>query len=63
MANLKLRAFQETLDEAIDSADGELEIAEVIGVMELRLHQLKTAFTTSGESPDSSDWWKAPEGD
>lgn len=51
--NAKLRQFEDELNRVLSEADGELEIAEMIGVMQIKLHVLCTRLmTTPDADPD-----------
>ena len=47
--------FDAALDEALDKADPEMTIAEVVGVMELKLFRLKQRMTNGPDGPDEPD--------
>lgn len=59
--NVKLRAFEDAINRALDEADGELEIAEIIGVMQFKLHlmcQRCQRLQTRTVDQDPADSWK-----
>ena len=56
--NPKLRAFEDELNRVLSEADGDLEIAEVIGVMQVKLHVLCSRLMTRSVESDPADAWK-----
>ncbi len=56
--NVKLRAFEDAINRALDEADGELEIAEIIGVMQIKLHLMCQRLQTRTVDQDPADSWK-----
>lgn len=56
--NEKLQRFEDAINRALDEADGELEIAEVIGVLQIKLHVCCERLMTRSIESDPADAWK-----
>jgi hypothetical protein len=56
--NDKLRRFEDELNRVLIEADGELEIAEVIGVLQIKLHVCCQRLMTRSIESDPADYWK-----
>ena len=56
--NQKLRDFEDAINQALSDADGDLEIAEVVGVLQMKLHLILERTMTRTEEADPADAWK-----
>jgi len=56
--NPKLRQFEDAINTALSEADGDLEIAEIIGVLQLKLHLICQRVITRSIESDPADYWK-----
>ena len=58
--NDKLQQFEEAINKALNEADGDLEIAQIIGVMQIKLHFMCRRLEVRGgdDGMDPSDAWK-----
>lgn len=58
--NEKLLAFEEAINKALNEADGDLEIAEIIGVMQIKLYFMCRRLEVMGDDDgmDPADAWK-----
>ena len=56
--NQRLREFEDAINRALDEADGDLEIAEIVGVLQLKLHVICARMITRSVESDPTDYWK-----
>ena len=56
--NASLRRFEDELNRILSEADGDLEIAEVIGVLQIKLHVLCERMINRSIESDPADYWK-----
>jgi hypothetical protein len=55
--NEPLRRFEDAINQALTDADDNLEIAEIIGVLQMKLHLIcQRTMTRSVESDPADDW-------
>lgn len=56
--NPKLQAFEDAINRALDEADDDLEIAEIVGVLQLKIHVICQRTITRSVESDPADSWK-----
>jgi hypothetical protein len=56
--NEPLRKFEDAINQALTDASGDLEIAEVIGVLQMKLHLICQRTITRSIESDPADYWK-----